>query len=502
MRHYINEDKGFSAFCLLFAWVAVLAWVAGSVVSYIEPLAAGSGIPELKTYLNGVHLPGLLRLQTIVSKLGGIVFTISSGLIAGKEGPFVHGGGIVGSGISQMASTAFNWGNKSFNYFRSEHEHRDFTTIGTAAGVATAFGAPIGGILFAIEEGSSYYSTGVLWRAFLSTCMGVVMLNFLDLVKDSIANRSSFLTGHLGISRDFGLYTDAVALYSQEYWWFVWEIPVFAFIGVLGGILGVIFVKLNLQVMNLRARFIPGSHKHKRMFEVVFLALFTSSIFFVVTYGSSCRRVPDYIEKLTNNFSGNDRTMGLSDIDFQSLVDEAQQEADKYPQLFCNNDNEYSEYGQLFFSPLNSALKTILHLGENHPRLAYYAGYIDSDSVHDFFLRYDNLFTYKVLVAFFFVLFVLMTITYGVGAPQGLFVPSLATGAALGRITGMIFQQIVKQIDDGVVIDVETYTAVGAAAVLGGATRMTISITVLAMETTGAMQLLAPFMICIFVGMP
>jgi len=106
-----------------------------------------------------------------------------------------------------MASTAFNWGNKSFNYFRSESEHRDFTTIGTAAGVATAFGAPIGGILFAIEEGSSYYSTGVLWRAFLSTCMGVIMLNSLDLVKDCIENGSSFLTGHLGISRDFGLYS-------------------------------------------------------------------------------------------------------------------------------------------------------------------------------------------------------------------------------------------------------------------------------------------------------
>ena len=53
-------------------------------MSYIEPLAAGSGIPELKTYLNGVRLPGLLRLQTIITKLGGIVFTISSGLIAGK----------------------------------------------------------------------------------------------------------------------------------------------------------------------------------------------------------------------------------------------------------------------------------------------------------------------------------------------------------------------------------------------------------------------------------
>eukprot|EP00958_Prasinococcus_capsulatus_P004906 scaffold451_cov365-Prasinococcus_capsulatus_cf.AAC.37 len=57
---------------------------AGSLVSFIEPLAAGSGIPELKTYLNGVRIPGLLHIRTIIAKLVGIMFSIASGLIAGK----------------------------------------------------------------------------------------------------------------------------------------------------------------------------------------------------------------------------------------------------------------------------------------------------------------------------------------------------------------------------------------------------------------------------------
>jgi len=38
----------------------------------------------------------------------------------------------------------------------------------------------------------------------------------------------------------------------------------------------------------------------------------------------------------------------------------------------------------------------------------------------------------------------------------------------------------------------------GAASMLGGTTRMTISITVLVMETTGSMQLIIPLMITIF----
>ena len=42
------------------------AIVAGSLVAFIEPLAAGSGIPEIKTYLNGIHIKGLLTVGPLV----------------------------------------------------------------------------------------------------------------------------------------------------------------------------------------------------------------------------------------------------------------------------------------------------------------------------------------------------------------------------------------------------------------------------------------------------
>ena len=35
-------------------------------------------------------------MRTLVAKLVGVVFSIAAGLIAGKEGPFVHGGAIIG----------------------------------------------------------------------------------------------------------------------------------------------------------------------------------------------------------------------------------------------------------------------------------------------------------------------------------------------------------------------------------------------------------------------
>lgn len=49
-------------------------------------------------------------------------------------------------------------------------------------------------------------------------------------------------------------------------------------------------------------------------------------------------------------------------------------------------------------------------------------------------------------------------------------------------------------------ISLPTYAIMGAAATLGGATRMTLSITVLVMETTGGLQLVMPLMLTIFVA--
>lgn len=43
------------------------AIVAGSLVAFVEPLAAGSGIPEIKTYLNGIHIKGLLTVSPDIS---------------------------------------------------------------------------------------------------------------------------------------------------------------------------------------------------------------------------------------------------------------------------------------------------------------------------------------------------------------------------------------------------------------------------------------------------
>ena len=47
---------------------------------------------------------------------------------------------------------------------------RNFLTAGAGAGVSAAFGAPVGGLLFAMEEVSSFWSDKLGWQTFFC-CM-------------------------------------------------------------------------------------------------------------------------------------------------------------------------------------------------------------------------------------------------------------------------------------------------------------------------------------------
>lgn len=44
-----------------------------------QPVAAGSGVPEIKCYLNGVKVPGIVRLRTLVCKAFGVLFSVAGG---------------------------------------------------------------------------------------------------------------------------------------------------------------------------------------------------------------------------------------------------------------------------------------------------------------------------------------------------------------------------------------------------------------------------------------
>lgn len=104
-------------------------------------MAAGSGIPEIKTILSGFVIPHFLDLKVLVVKAVGATFAVATGMCLGKEGPFVH----ISTCAGYLVSSLFP------KYRENGRKMREMLSVACSAGLSVAFGAPIGGVLFSYE---------------------------------------------------------------------------------------------------------------------------------------------------------------------------------------------------------------------------------------------------------------------------------------------------------------------------------------------------------------
>ena len=95
--------------------------------------------------------------------------------------------------MQHIASSIGNLVSRSFvKYETNEAKRREILSAACAAGVAVAFGAPIGGVLFSLEEVSSYFPPKVLWRSFWAAIVATATLKALN----------PFGTGKVGLQTD------------------------------------------------------------------------------------------------------------------------------------------------------------------------------------------------------------------------------------------------------------------------------------------------------------
>jgi H+/Cl- antiporter ClcA len=43
----------------------------------MKPAARGSGIPMVKCYLNGIKIPNVVRIKTLIAKMFGVALSVS-----------------------------------------------------------------------------------------------------------------------------------------------------------------------------------------------------------------------------------------------------------------------------------------------------------------------------------------------------------------------------------------------------------------------------------------
>ncbi|XP_076626273.1 chloride channel protein 7 isoform X1 [Colletes latitarsis] len=314
-------DQCVSKNCL---WLPYLIWlvlnfvpvlIGALLVSYIEPVAAGSGIPQVKCYLNGVKVPRVVRIKTLAVKTIGVICTVVGGLAGGKEGPMIHSGAVVAAGISQGKSTTFNKDFKIFKYFREDHEKRDFVSGGAASGVSAAFGAPIGGVLFTIEEGNSFFNQSLTWRI----CFASMITTFtLNIVLSTYYGRVGDLSypGLLNLGK-FG---------SMSYQ--IYEIPLFMLMGVIGGVLGACWNYINYKITCFRLKFIK--RKWLKVVEALLIGVLSATIGFIMIY-------------MINDC----KPLGKAPA--------------KFPiQMYCN-EGEYNAVAALWFQTPESTVRSLFH---------------------------------------------------------------------------------------------------------------------------------------------
>nr|GMD66106.1 chloride channel protein CLC-D [Ipomoea batatas] len=195
-------QKSYFAGFLVYTLINV-ALVLSSVyiVTHFAPAAAGSGIPEIK----GIDMHGILLFRTLIGKIFGSIGSVGGGLALGKEGPLVHTGACIASLLGQV-------------------------TCGCAAGVAAAFRAPVGGVLFALEEVTSWWRSQLLWRVFFTSAIVAVV------VRSAMGWCKSGKCGHFGSG---GFIIWDISGGQDDY--SVQELLPMAIIGVVGGLLVISF---------------------------------------------------------------------------------------------------------------------------------------------------------------------------------------------------------------------------------------------------------------------
>ncbi|XP_067327697.1 H(+)/Cl(-) exchange transporter 5 isoform X1 [Anolis sagrei] len=412
-----REEGGAAAYILNYfiyvLWALLFSLLAVLLVRGFAPYACGSGIPEIKTILSGFIIRGYLGKWTLVIKTVTLVLAVSSGLSLGKEGPLVHVACCCGNILCHLFT----------KYRKNEAKRREVLSAAAAAGVSVAFGAPIGGVLFSLEEVSYYFPLKTLWRSFFAALVAAFTLRSIN---------------PFGNSR--------LVLFYVEFHtpWHLLELVPFVLLGIFGGLWGAFFIRSNIAWCRRRKTTRLGRFP---VTEVMAVTALTALLAFPNEY--TRMSTSELISELFNDCS---------------LLDASQ---------LCDYSNDYNSTkgGNLPNRAAGSGVRTAM---------------------------------WKLALALLLKAFITI-FTFGMKVPSGLFIPSMAVGAIAGRLLGVGVEQLAYFHHDWVIfkgwcspgadcITPGLYAMVGAAACLGGVTRMTVSLVVIMFELTGGLEYIVPLM--------
>ena len=521
----LEKRAFYEGYAVLSAFVVGLALTAAALTRW-SPEAAGSGIPHVKAYLNGNRLDGALRPRTLVAKVLGIICCVSLGMPAGREGPMVHTGAIVANVVGTWLPKALGkWLRVDFH---NDFVRRNFVSMGAAAGVAAAFHAPIGGILFSLEEvrvssvplthaavlslslSATHHSTSAMPRSdtpllllcslSLSLSLSVHHAQVSSFWDPTLTLLTFFMVAFAALTvafwtqqPTFGTFEDVghVIFPASESRspYDVWEVGLFVIMSAVLGLFGALFNELNKRLtifrrklQNKYARNILGGDRTMewRGVEAILSIWLVLSLFYVVPFAFPCRETLDG-HSFDGHYIGTHAGHSIFLVPYQcnsTTIDHTYRAVDNPHHrrlaagagVSSHPPSEFNEMATLLMQPQDGAILQLFSRGT--------AGFFLPSTCLLFFLLY----------------FCSAVFVYGVAVPSGLFVPGMLIGGGFGRFIGELVHSAGGM---GARADPGLYALVGAAGMLGGVTRMTMSLAVIILEVSNDTQLLIPIMLAI-----
>ncbi|MEO7109220.1 MAG: chloride channel protein [Polyangiaceae bacterium] len=175
------------------------AVVCGLLMTFVVRNARGSGVPQVKVAFAAKN--GRVRLRDAIGKFFISALQIGSGSSLGREGPTVQICAGIASTLGRVARV-------------SPKNLRRLLPVGTAAGIAAAFNAPIAAVTFTIEEVVGKLDQAMLSGVIIAAALAAVIERSALGVHPIFAIPQSYELGHASSLLVYGVLGIAAALVS------------------------------------------------------------------------------------------------------------------------------------------------------------------------------------------------------------------------------------------------------------------------------------------------
>ncbi|RNF11914.1 putative chloride channel protein [Trypanosoma rangeli] len=280
---YGIEPRSTAKGYLMWISFSMVLSVISSLICYLVPESIGSGLPEVMAYLNGVNYPMLDSFKVLLAKVGFIVFSVASGACTGHCGTLILTGAMLGA--QALRRRSFRCDSVTvIECFRNPRDRRIIIVIAAAAGVASAFGVAIGGLMVVMELISTILPVRFALYVFAASLVSSLTLQtyFSFFAYFSLRDRQSYPQWEL-ISEMVQSFVSRVPFETVVRMHIVYFIPTIV-IGFFCGLAAVLFVRLSCLALKFR-RWLEWSLKTKAVryvLPVLFTGVYVSINYWVV----------------------------------------------------------------------------------------------------------------------------------------------------------------------------------------------------------------------------